>query len=250
MQSRRLVKTRCFQKGVYVGDPVNCIRIFNEKEVDELMLLDIGASQEGQGPDIRLLSQVTSECFMPLAYGGGIRSIQEMHDLFSIGIEKVVLNRQAADNPDLISSAAERFGSQSIVVSIDARKHRSGEYRVWTASGTRETGYEASEFAAHVERMGAGELLVTSIERDGTMSGYDLELIRRVTSSVNIPVIACGGGGTLDDLHDAVIHGGASAAAAGSMFVFHGPHRAVLINFPRRAEIERLFHFSILRPEA
>src|SRR3989441_7568638 len=164
MQSRRLVKTQGFRKAAYIGDPVNCIRIFNEKEVDELILLDIGASHEGRGPDIRLLSRVTGECFMPLAYGGGIRSVQEMHDLFSIGIEKVVLNRQAADNPNLIPSAAERFGSQSIVVSIDARKHRSGEYRVWTASGTRRTRCEVSEFAAHVEEMGAGELLITSIE--------------------------------------------------------------------------------------
>jgi cyclase len=184
---------------------------------------------------------------MPLAYGGGIRSIQEMQELFSIGIEKVVLNRQAADNPELISLAAERFGRQSVVVSMDAKKHRSGEYRIWTASGTRQTRHEVAEFAAYVERMGAGELLLTSIERDGAMNGYDLELIRLVADAVNIPVIACGGGGTLEHLHDAVIHGGASAVAAGSMFVFHGPHRAVLINFPPRSEIERLFHVGVFR---
>lgn len=243
-----LVKTRRFRDPLYVGDPVNTIRIFNEKEVDELMLLDIMASREGRGPNFHLISQITSECFMPLAYGGGVTSVEQIAELFSLGVEKVVLNRSAVERPDLVSRAADRFGSQSIVVSIDAWRGRWGGYRVYTLSGTKDAGVEPAAFAARMQEMGAGELLVTSIDRDGTMEGYDLQLIHEVASAVTVPVVASGGAKGLEDFRRAVIEASASAVAAGSLFVFQMPHRAVLISFPSREELEVTFGASPSMP--
>jgi cyclase len=240
LRGRGLVKTRRFADPVYVGDPINAIRIFNEKEVDELMLLDIAASAERRGPDLRLLSQVTSECFMPLAYGGGITSTEQMSELFALGIEKVVLNRAAFENAEVVRAGAERFGSQSIVVSIDVRRRLWGGYRVFARNGTQDTGHEPVAFARLMRDLGAGELLLTSIDHDGMREGYDLDLIRSVSSVVDIPVVASGGAGSTADLQKAV-EAGASAAAAGSLFVFQGRHRAVLISFPARAELDALF---------
>lgn len=241
LQDQGLVKTVRFRSPRYLGDPINIVKIFNDKETDELVFLDITATPEKKKPPFNLLAKVASECFMPLGYGGGVRSLEDMRALFSLGIEKVILNTYAVENPAFIRRAAEGFGSQSVVVSIDVKRNWSGQYRVYAFGGRRATHLDPVAHAVKMEGLGAGELLLTSIDRDGTMQGYDLELIRRVSAVVSIPVVACGGAGKVQHLVEAVRIGGASAAAAGSMFVFQGPHRAVLISYPRPAEVRQAF---------
>lgn len=236
-----LVKTRRFKDPTYLGDPINIVKIFNEKGVDELILLDITATPEGRPPNFPLLSAIAGECFVPMAYGGGIRALDTVRELLALGFEKVVVNTQAVEDPGFVSRAAELFGRQAVVVSIDVRKRLLGGYEAVTHCGTRGTRLDPVALAKRMEGYGAGEILVNSIDRDGAMAGYDVELIRRVSGAVGVPVIACGGAGGLDDLARAVHEGGASAAAAGSMFVFQGPHRAVLITFPAGEELERVF---------
>ncbi|MGZ8422106.1 MAG: AglZ/HisF2 family acetamidino modification protein [Acidimicrobiia bacterium] len=240
LRNAGLVKTIRFKHPSYVGDPVNAIRIFNEKEVDELILLDITATVERKRPQLKIIREIASECFMPLAYGGGIQSIDDIREIFALGIEKVSINSHVIAHPEFISAAADRFGSQSIMVSIDVKYSRWRGYRVRSHSAGKDTGLNPVEWAERVEQAGAGEILLNSIDRDGTMSGYDLDLIRQVTDAVGIPVIACGGAGKLDDF-GAAVRAGASAVAAGSMVVYHGRNRAVLINFPTREEQERAF---------
>jgi len=236
-----LVKTERFARPVYLGDPINVIRIFNDKEVDELVLLDITATLAGKEPNFKLLAEVAGECFMPLGYGGGVTTIDQIGQLLSLGIEKVVLNSAAAARPQLVREAATRYGGSTIVVSIDVKRTLLHGNRVFARSGTRNTGKDPVAYARAMEELGAGELLLTSVDRDGTMKGYDLVLIRSVTEAVGIPVVASGGAGSIGDLRRAVVTGGASAAAAGAIFVFQGPHRGVLISFPRRGELDELF---------
>jgi cyclase len=227
-----------------LGDPINIAKIFNDKEVDELVVLDITATIEGKTPDFELLHELASEAFMPLAYGGGIRKIDDVKAVLGLGIEKVVINSYAVENSDFVHRISEFVGSQSVVVSIDVKKTFCGGFEVLTHGGRRKTGLDPVVFAREMESLGAGELLLNSVDRDGSMKGYDLNLIRKVTSSVNIPVVACGGASTLEDLCAAVKHGGASAVAAGSMFVFQGPHRAVLITYPNYSDLTKLFQES------
>jgi imidazole glycerol-phosphate synthase subunit HisF len=236
-----LVKTVRFKSPTYLGDPINIVKIFNDKEVDELVFLDITASPEGRRPNLDLLGQITTECFMPLCYGGGVRTVDDVRELVALGVEKVAINTRAAANPEFVRDAADLVGSSSVVVSIDVKRSLLGRYEVVTEGGRRKTGRDPVAFAEEVERQGAGEILLNSVDRDGTMQGYDLELVRRVTSAVGIPVIACGGAGTVQHLADAVRRGGASAVAAGSMFVFQGKHRAVLVNTPAEAELRAAF---------
>ncbi|HEX6371488.1 MAG TPA: AglZ/HisF2 family acetamidino modification protein [Longimicrobium sp.] len=236
-----LVKTVRFKDPRYLGDPINIVRLFNDKEVDELVILDITATPEGRGPRMDLLATLTTECFMPLCYGGGVRTLDDMHALFSLGVEKVSLNTRAMEEPALVTAAAERFGSQSVIVSIDVKRGMFGGQKVVVRAGKQKTGRDPVEYAAEMERRGAGELLLNSVDRDGTMSGYDLDLIRRVTAAVSIPVVACGGAGSVADLGLAVNEGGAAAAAAGSLFVYQGPHRAVLVNYPEPRALQALF---------
>lgn len=238
LKKGRLVKTVKFGDPSYVGDPINAVRIYNEKEVDDLIVLDIGAPVDGTPVPLALLGRMASECFMPLAYGGGLRTLDDVRQVLSIGAEKVALNTAAVDNPALVRQAADVFGSQAIIVSIDVRKRLFGRYEVCSTGGRKKTGLDPVAHALAMQEAGAGELLVTSIDRDGTMSGYDVELIRRVTDAVSIPVIACGGAGTLDHIAEVVRDGAASAAAAGSMVVYQGPNRAVLISFPSREELK------------
>jgi imidazole glycerol-phosphate synthase subunit HisF len=238
LKNHGLVKTVKFKDPTYVGDPINAVRIFNEKEVDELLFLDITASVEGRRPPFNIISEIASECFMPLGYGGGIRSLEDIRTLFFSGVEKACINSCAVENPALIKSASDTFGSQSIVVSIDVRKNLLGKNVVYTYSGRRNTGLDPVEYAKRVEEMGAGEILLNSIDRDGTMQGYDVELVRKLSDAVTIPVVACGGAGKLKDICEVLDKGGASAAAAGSLFVFHGKHRAVLISYPSKQELE------------
>lgn len=234
-----LYKTVRFKDPRYVGDPINAVRIFNEKEVDELTFLDIGATAAGRGPNFELLADIASEAFMPFGYGGGISNLEQVKRLFSLGVEKVVLNTVLASRPELVSEAATLAGSSSVVVSADVRRSWRGEYTVCVAGGRTNVKRDLIEFVEEMERRGAGELLLNAIDRDGTQQGYDLDLISRVAKAVSIPVVAVGGAGKLDDFR-AALDQGASAVAAGSMFVFHGKHRAVLITYPESAEMERV----------
>jgi cyclase len=240
LKDRGLVKTVRFLQPKYVGDPINAVKIFNDRFVDEIIFLDIAASEQHRPPSFGLVEQIAGECFIPLCYGGGIRTPEDARTLFGIGVEKISLNTEAAENPSLVNRLAEKFGSQSIVVSMDMKETSPGNHTVWTRRGTRDTHRHPSEYATEMEQRGAGELLVNSIDRDGTGQGYDLKLIRLVTEAIGIPVIACGGAGNLSHLAEA-IHTGASAAAAGSLFVFHGKHRAVLISYPSHPELKKIF---------
>ena len=236
-----LFKTFKFKEPKYLGDPINIIKIFNDKEVDELILLDITATIENKRPPFDLIARVTTECFMPLCYGGGVRNLDDMKILFSLGVEKVSINTYAVNNPAFVKIASNLLGSQSVIVSIDVKKNLLGTYEVFTHGGRKSTGLDPIKFALEMEKQGAGELLLNSIDRDGTMQGYDLELIKQVSSAVNIPIVACGGAGNIQHLEEAVNKGGASAAAAGSLFVFQGPHRAVLISYPGSKELQDIF---------
>jgi cyclase len=236
LKDQGLVKTVKFKDPKYLGDPINIVRIFNEKEVDELIFLDISATVEKRPPPFDMLRKITSECFMPLGYGGGIRTLEDVKMLLSLGIEKIVLNTSAVQDPALVRAAAGYAGSQAVVISLDVKKSIFGKYEIYTHSGKKATGLDPVKFAVDLEKQGAGELFLNSIDRDGTMQGYDLELIHRVADSVRVPLVACGGAGSVQHLAEA-IRGGASAAAAGSLFVFQGPLRGVLISYPSPEEL-------------
>ncbi|MDO8368154.1 MAG: AglZ/HisF2 family acetamidino modification protein [Saprospiraceae bacterium] len=241
LQNGGLVKTRQFKKPTYVGDPINAIKIFNEKEVDELVFLDIDASKEKRGPDFGLLEQIASECFMPLGYGGGIRTVADVNRIFSIGIEKVIFNTAAFTNEAVIKVAAREAGNQSVVVSIDIKKNLLGKRGLFSHAGAPLPKMDPISFARHMQDTGAGELILNAVDRDGMMDGYDIDLIEQIADAVEIPVVACGGAGNLDHFKQAVHKGNASAVAAGSMFVFHGPLKGVLINYPSQEKLKIIF---------
>ena len=211
--------------------------------MDEIVILDISATLNNKPPDFRFIAELAGECFMPLTYGGGITSVEEIKKIFHLGVEKVAINSAAIQDRNMISEAASMFGNQSIVVSIDVKLNLFGKYRVYSRSGSSNTGYDPVSFALEMERAGAGELFINSIDRDGTYSGYDFDLIEKVSREVKIPTIACGGASSIDDFANAVIKG-ASAVAAGSMFVFHGTHKAVLISYPSQKELNAIFSLS------
>jgi imidazole glycerol-phosphate synthase subunit HisF len=238
--NRKLVKTVKFKNPAYVGDPVNAIKIYNEKEVDELIVLDITASVEGRAPNFGMIADIAGECFMPLTYGGGIRKLGDLCRLFKIGVEKVAFNSSVTENPGCIREAVREFGSQSIIASIDVRRGFLGRYDCYIRSGSISAHVHPVEMAKHVEDLGAGEILLTSIDRDGTWQGYDIDILGKITSAVSIPVIACGGAGKIEDFRDAVVLGGASAVAAGSMVVYQKKGMGVLINFPKRDVLTKL----------
>lgn len=233
-----LVKTVRFRRDFYLGDPINTVRIFNEKEVDELVVLDIDATRERRAPAIRVVEDIAGECFMPLAYGGGVTQIEEVAQILHAGAEKVVLNSALMTHPKTIEAAAGRFGSQSIVVSIDVGRTLLRGRKVYTHGGTRVSALSPVAAALRAVELGAGELLINSIDRDGTYKGYDIDLIRSIAAAVPVPVIACGGARNIDDFLVAIRDGHASAVAAGSLFVFQGIHRAVLVNFPELSVLE------------
>lgn len=240
LKGQGLVKTVKFKDPKYLGDPINIVKIFNDKEVDELIFLDITATNEKRRPLFETLSKITSECFMPLGYGGGIRSLDDVKTLLNLGIEKVILNAIAVENPAFVTEVADYAGSQAVVVSMDVKKGFLGKYEVVTHSGKTGAGLDPVRHALEMEKRGAGELFVNSIDRDGMMQGYDLDLVRRVADAVNIPVVACGGAGNIQHLAEVIQQGGASAVAAGSMFVFQGPLRGVLISYPSQEELRRV----------
>lgn len=232
-----LVKSVRFKDHKYVGDPINAVRIFNEKEVDEIVVLDISATSNNIEPNLQKISEIAGEAFMPMAYGGGIKTLDQIKKIFYQGIEKVVLNKSALENTALLTSAAKQFGSQSIVASVDVKKDIWGRYRVYCDCGTKNTGLSVTEFVKKLEQAGAGEIFLNSIDQDGTFRGYDQALVKMVSEIISIPVVACGGASSLEDFRSAVANCSASAVAAGSMFVFQGPHRAVLISYPSQEEL-------------
>jgi len=240
LKGEGLVKTENFRNPVYVGDPINAVRIFNEKEVDELVLLDITASSEKREPKFNWIKDIVSESFMPIGYGGGIANVEHAKKIFDLGVEKIILN-SSSDNFTLITDLANIYGSQSVVVCMDVRKRLLGGYTTYKLNGTINLKQNPEKFAQQVVNAGAGELIVQSIDREGTMKGFDIDLIKQVASAVNVPIVASGGAGTIEDLYEAITSGHASAVTAGSFFVFKGKHRAVLINYPKQSDLKNLF---------
>jgi cyclase len=240
LRGRGLRKGINFKSHKYVGDPLNAVKIFNDKKVDELLFLDISATPEKKKISLELVARIADECFMPFGVGGGIKSPEEARDVLRAGAEKISINTAAVENPPLIRKISDIFGKQSVIVSLDVKKDWLGRPKVYVSAGRKKTSLDPLAWALEAERQGAGELLVTSIEREGSMRGYDLELIKAITDKVNIPVIASGGAGSEKDLSDGINKAGAQAVTAGSFFVFHGRRRAVLINFPSPDNIEKI----------
>jgi len=236
-----LVKTVRFDNPKYVGDPINAVRIFNEKEVDELIVLDIDASMQSREPNYSLVKNLAAECRMPLCYGGGVKTVDQVARITSLGVEKVAMSSAVINDPKIVVRAAEVVGTQSIVVVLDVKRVRqNGRYEMWTHNAGRPTGRCPVEFAKEVKRLGAGEIVINSIDRDGVMKGYDLELASEIREAISLPITVLGGAGSLNDIA-ALIHSfGIIGAAAGSLFVFKGIYRAVLINYPSRAEKDTL----------
>jgi cyclase len=238
-----LVKTKQFKNPVYLGDPINAVKIFNEKEVDEIVILDISASKEGNKPNFELIGEIASECFMPMTYGGGITDIEDIKKLFSIGIEKVCINHQCLTNFSLVQEASRIFGAQSIVVSVDIKYNFFGKPLVFNHVN-HETLSDPITYLCEAEKNGAGEIFLNFLDKDGVMQGYDISYLIKVTEKIKLPIIACGGAGSLDHIKDLFGKTKIPAAAAGSMFVFTGKHKAVLITYPEFSEVVDLLNYS------
>jgi cyclase len=239
LKGKGLVKTIQFKKEVYIGDPINAVKILNDKEVDELVFLDIQVSKKNEEPNFSLLQHIATECFMPIAYGGGVKTSETAKKLFSMGIEKVIFNTVLFETPQIISQVSNYAGNQSVIASIDVKKNLLGKYNVFSHSGKNIIIKDPIAFAKELENLGAGEIMINAVDNDGMMNGYATDIIQKISSSLTIPVIACGGAKNIQDFKKAVKVGGASAVAAGSMFVFYGVHKAVLINYPERAILEK-----------
>ena len=237
LKDNGLVKSVNFKNHRYIGDPLNAIKIFNDKKADELIFLDIEASKEERIPSLEFIQKLGDECNMPFSVGGGIRTIEDIKNIVKAGAEKVCINAAAIENPEFIRKAVDYFGSSTIVVSIDVKKKFLGKQQIYIHNGTKSTGLNPLDFAKKMVECGAGEIMVNSIDHDGKMQGYALDLIAEISKAIPIPVIALGGAGNIDHMIDAAKEAKASALAAGSMFVYHGPRNAVLINLPTRKEI-------------
>jgi cyclase len=243
IHNKGLVKTVMFKEPKYVGDPINAVKIFNEKEVDELIVVDIDASREGREPNYILIENLASECRMPLCYGGGIKTVEQAQRIFGLGVEKIAVSSIAVLNPDIITEMASRVGNQSIVVVLDVKKKSmSSNYELFTHNGSKSTGVDPVKFAVQMERAGAGELVINSIDRDGMMSGYDQTIIDKIREVTDLPMTVLGGAGSLDDIGNIVRKHGIIGAAAGSFFVFKGKFKAVLINYPTPLEKDVLLN--------
>lgn len=240
LHDRRLVKTVRFKNENYIGDPINAIKIFNEKAADEIIIIDIRKSIRRKAPDFDFLKNLTEQCFMPAAYGGGISSIADIKKVFEIGVEKVVLNSMAYVNPRCVRKAVHIFGAQSVVGAMDVKRGLTGKYTVYTRCGNHNTQINPVVYARYLEKIGVGEIFLNNITLDGSMTGYDLMLLKDVSSAVKIPVTACGGAGSIEDLSRGIRYGGVNAAAAGSMFVYMGSRKSILINYPDRETIRKI----------
>jgi cyclase len=232
IKDKGLVKTVNFKSPKYVGDPINAVKIFNEKEVDELIVLDIDATKENRGPDFKMIENLAAECRMPLCYGGGVTNVEQAKKIFGLGVEKVAISSSAVNDPMLVSKIAEQVGSQSAIVVIDVKKNNAGNYEIWTHNASQNTGKDPIQFAKQIEKLGVGEIVINSIDNDGIMKGYDYELINRVRQTVSVPLTVLGGAGSLKDIGQMIANHGIIGIAAGSLFVFKGIYKAVLINYP------------------
>lgn len=243
---RGLVKTVNFQKPKYVGDPINAVKIFNEKEVDELILLDIDATVDDHQPDYTMIHDIAVECRMPLCYGGGVKTVEQAQRIIRLGVEKVAISSAALENPSIVSDIARFVGSQSVVVVLDVKKNKNGRYEIWTHNGKKNTGKDPVEFAKQLQQLGVGEVTINSIDHDGLMNGYDQELISMIRNVISVPMTVLGGAGSLNDLQQVIEKFGIIGVSAGSLFVFKGVYKAVLINYPSHAERKLLMHKTVL----
>ena len=240
LKGESLVKTVNFKNPSYIGDPVNTARIFNELEVDELALLDISATNNKKAPDFKILAELANECFMPLAYGGGINNFEDAKKILKIGIEKIILNSVTYSNPILITQLAEHFGNQAVVASIDIKKNIFGKYYLYSNSGTKKHKIDPVAWAQELEKLGAGEILLTAIHKEGTWMGFDINIIEKISNAVSIPVIANGGASSIEDIGKAVKQGCASAVCLGSMVVYQNKGMGVLVNFPDNVKLNKV----------
>jgi cyclase len=244
IQDNGLVKTVNFKNPKYVGDPINAVKIFNEKEVDELAVFDIDASVLGKEPNYSLIERLANQSMMPLCYGGGVKNIEQAQKIFSFGIEKIALSSSIINNPNLITQIADRVGGQSVIVVLDIKKKLLGGYEIHTHNGKKSTGLNPIKFVEDAQKLGAGEIIINSIDRDGMMKGYDLELIAKIRERITIPLTVLGGAGSLNDIEKVIDAHGVIGVAAGSLFVFKGPYKAVLINYPTQIEKDKIFKIN------
>ncbi len=244
VQDNGLVKTVNFKNPKYVGDPINAVRIFNDKGVDELAIFDIDATVLGRDPNYSLIERLASQSMMPLCYGGGVKTVEQAQRIFSLGIEKIALSSAVLENPLLITEISERVGSQSVIVVLDVKKKLFGGYEIFTHNGKKATGINPLIFAERAQRLGAGEIVINSIDKDGLMNGFDLDLIDKIREKITIPMTVLGGAGSLDDIEKVIDKHGVIGVAAGSLFVFKGPYKAVLINYPTQLQKNKIFKIS------
>jgi cyclase len=245
IQDNGLVKTVNFKNPKYVGDPINAVKIFNEKEVDELAVFDIDATVLGKEPNYSLIERLANQSMMPLCYGGGVKTIEQAQKIFSFGIEKIALSSSVLNNPSLITQIADRVGGQSVIVVLDIKKKLLGGYEIYTHNGKKSTGLNPFKFVEDAQKLGAGEIIINSIDRDGMMKGYDLELIAKIRERITIPLTVLGGAGSLNDIEKVIDAHGVIGVAAGSLFVFKGPYKAVLINYPSQIEKDMIFKIKL-----
>jgi cyclase len=241
IQDNGLVKTVNFKNPKYVGDPINAVRIFNEKEVDELTVFDIDATVLKKEPNYSLIERLANQSMMPLCYGGGVKTVEQAQRIFSLGIEKIALSSAVLQNPKLITEISDRVGAQSVIVVLDVKKKLLGGYEVYTHNGKKATGINPFKFVEEAQKLGAGEIVINSIDKDGVMKGYDLDLIAKVREKITLPMTVLGGAGSLDDIEKVIDQHGVIGVAAGSFFVFKGPYKAVLINYPTQLEKNKIF---------
>ena len=239
-----LVKTVNFKNPKYVGDPINAVKIFNEKEVDELAVFDIDATVLGKEPNYSLIERLASQSMMPLCYGGGVKTVEQAQKIFSLGIEKIALSSAVLQNPSLITEISDRVGAQSVIVVLDVKKKLLGGYEVYTHNGKKATGINPFKFAEEAQKLGAGEIVINSIDKDGVMKGYDMDLISKIREKITVPMTVLGGAGSLEDIEKVIDKHGVIGVAAGSLFVFKGPYKAVLINYPTQIEKNKIFKIN------
>jgi imidazole glycerol-phosphate synthase subunit HisF len=245
IQDKGLVKTVRFKNPKYIGDPINAVRIFNEKEVDELVVLDICATSEQREPNYKTIEYLAAECRMPLCYGGGVKTVEQAERIFGLGVEKVAISSAAIEDPTLITRIAERVGNQSVVVIIDVKKKLLGGYEISVNNGKKATGKNPLEFVEQLKNLGAGEVVINSVDNDGLMKGYDLAFLEKVRPLTTLPLTILGGAGSLQDIARLINKFGIIGAAAGSLFVFKGVYKAVLINYPTQVERDSFFQSMI-----
>ena len=235
-----LYKTIKFKKPNYIGDPLNAIKIFNDKEVDEIIFLDIDATINKQEPNYKLIEDIASECFMPLCYGGGVKNVEQMKKIYSLGVEKISLSSVSITNPSLITEAKDIFGSQSVIVTIDVKKDFWGKEKVFINNGKKNTKIDILTHCKEMERLGAGEIVINSIDRDGVMKGFDIELLKKIKDEINIPIVALGGAGKYEDISNVFKQTNISAVGVGSMFIYQGALNGVLINYPSYDKLQKI----------